>query len=46
MLDASLNQPGPFTIEARVRLTAFTNFNRTVIASRWVAAGAQQGYLT
>jgi hypothetical protein len=42
--DASLNQPGPFTIEAWVRLTAFTNFNRTVIASRWVAAGVQQGY--
>jgi hypothetical protein len=42
--DASLNQPGAFTIEAWVRLTAFTNFNRTVIASRWIAAGVQQGY--
>jgi hypothetical protein len=42
--DASLNQSGPFTIEAWVRLTAFTNFNRTVIASRWVATGVQQGY--
>jgi len=36
--------PDSFTIEAWVRLTAFTNFNRTVIASRWVAAGIQQGY--
>ena len=42
--DASLNQPGPFTVEAWVRLTAFTNFTRTVIASRWVAPGVQQGY--
>lgn len=42
--NAALNPAGPFTIEVWARLTAFTNFNRVVLASRWIATGVQQGY--
>jgi hypothetical protein len=42
--NAALNPAGSFTIEVWANLTGFTNFNRTAVASRWVATGVQQGY--
>jgi hypothetical protein len=39
-----LNPAGAFTVEAWAKPTAFTNFNRTILASRWIATGVQQGY--
>src|SRR5688500_15750240 len=42
--NSGLNPAGAFTVEVWANLTGFTNFNRTAVASRWIATGVQQGY--